>query len=256
MKKLITLVILITIAHTFTYGQAVGYQGKKFMVELGYSPVTTLSARYFDYSFDDAYYTDEKDGEVILFKHVPKISIEYVIFNSGSLILRYNPWRLTTNVEYLVAATEEVHLVGAQSKGNMISIGYKSYITATPAPLGSYYGIFITNYGFDMSYVDSEFDNVAAPKEITEFDLDKQSAIGLFGLLGFKNILWDKYTLDVSLEGGLFLSNTVENQTFTGGEFSDAYTMLDFESPHQSNIINTNCFFLVVPTISFGLLAF
>lgn len=89
--KICCSLIIVLLLQSTLAAQAVGYQGKKFMLEIGYSPLTTLSAKYFKYSFDDEYYTDSLEQEVLLFKHVPKIGIEYVIFNSGSVVLRYNP---------------------------------------------------------------------------------------------------------------------------------------------------------------------
>ncbi len=255
-KKICCSFIIVFILQSNLSAQAVGYQGKKFMLEIGYSPLTTLSAKYFKYSFDDEYYTDSLEQEVLLFKHVPKIGIEYVIFNSGSVVLRYNPWKLTTTQSYYDNVNDEVHLMGAESKGSMITFGYKSYITATPAPLGSYYGIYVTDYIFNIAYTDSEFDKTPVPDEFKNFELAKESAIGLFGVLGFKNILWDQFTLDVSLEGGLFFQNTVDPITYTGDEFGPQYSPLSYESPHRANIINTNVFFLVSPTISVGWLAF
>ena len=52
MKKIFTFVLIVcTIQNMFA--QAVGYQGKKFTIEVGYSPVTTLTARYFDFNLSD-----------------------------------------------------------------------------------------------------------------------------------------------------------------------------------------------------------
>ena len=96
MKKIFTFVLIVcTIQNMFA--QAVGYQGKKFTIEVGYSPVTTLTARYFDFNLSDAHYLNESP---ILVKHIPKIGVEYVVLNRGSLMLRYNRWNFTTNLEY------------------------------------------------------------------------------------------------------------------------------------------------------------
>ncbi len=252
MKKIFTFVLIVcTIQNMFA--QAVGYQGKKFTIEVGYSPVTTLTARYFDFNLSDAHYLNESP---ILVKHIPKIGVEYVVLNRGSLMLRYNRWNFTTNLEYFDNANFETHLAGANSKGNMITLGYKSFLTATPAPLGSYFGIYTTHYSYSSEYTDSEFDQLSIPNEISSYELDNAQAVGFFGSLGFKNILWDQFTLDVSLEAGIFLPLGESTTNFFGDEFGGNYTFVIGETPQREHIKNTNVFFTVVPTVSFGWLAF
>lgn len=251
MKKVLFTLFILFISYNYLNAQAVGYQGKKFTVELGYSPVTTLSAKFFDFGLEDAHYTDASS---IIIKHVPKVIVEYVVFNRGSIMLRYNPWSFTTNFEYFDEFEFESHIAGAKSKGSMISLGYKSFMTSTPAPLGSYFGINITHYRYSTAYIDSKFDPVSIPKILSSYEPENASTFGIFGSLGFKNIFWDQFTLDVSLEAGLFLGG--DDIHFNGDEFGDQYTIASGFAPESNHVRNTNVFYTVVPTVSFGWLAF
>ena len=55
----------------------------------------------------------------ILVKHIPKIGVEYVVLNRGSLMLRYNRWNFTTNLEYFDNANFETHLAGVAVRNDL-----------------------------------------------------------------------------------------------------------------------------------------
>ncbi len=257
MKKLLLIIFIVFNTIISADAQAIGYQGKKFMIEVGYSPASNLSARYFSYRLNDDYYTNiDSAKDPLIFKHIPKIGIEYVIFNSGSIVIRYNPWKYTSNMEYFDNDALSYGYVGNQIKGGMLTLGYKSYITATPAPLGSYFGVFATLFNFKTTFVDSEFDENLTPQEFADFGVESGSSVGVFAVLGSKNILWDQVTLDFCLEGGVFLKNGVDQSPLISGEFGERYSLTSGSSPQYNSLSNTGTFFFVVPTISVGWLVF
>jgi len=256
MRKLLLVIIVVVSLTLSVNAQAIGYQGKKFMIEVGYSPASNLSSRYFNSRLSDDYFNNDSLSDPLIFKHIPKIGIEYVIFNSGSLVIRYNPWKYTSNMEYVNNLGSEIGYVGNQIKGGMLTLGYKSYITATPAPLGTYFGFFATLFNFKTTFVDSEYDENPTPTEFIEFGTESGSSVGVFAVLGTKNILWDQVTLDFCLEGGVFLKGSVNESALNAGEFGNGYSLTSSSSPQYTSLSNTGTFFFVVPTISVGWLIF
>ncbi|MFI5172778.1 MAG: hypothetical protein ACHQFW_10325 [Chitinophagales bacterium] len=262
MKKLFCFIFILVIFSNAVFTQAVGYQGKKFMVEIGYSPASNLAARYTNYMLEDDYYGPEdpflsKEKDPILFKHIPKLNIEYVIFNSGSIVLRYNPFAITSNVFYFDSFTNERDLVGVRSHGHMFSIGYKSYTSATAAPLGGYFGVYGTIYSFNTEFTDSKYGVNLMPGEFGNFVFEKTSLPGLSVSYGVKNIFWDKMTLDISLEAGYFFKDVGEYILAEELDLGDQYYLQnEFVNPIYNSVYNTRAFFFAVPTVSIGYLAF
>ncbi len=257
MKNRILYLLIPFLFVTQLQAQSVGYQGKKFMVELGYSPLSNLATKYFDIPLTDDYYiNDGVENDPLLFKHIIKLNVEYIIFNSGSIVLRYNPFNYTSNINYLAVEDDVIDLVGAESKGNMFSFGYKTYTTATPAPLGSYFGFYITNYSFNTQLVKSEFSRNNIPDDLANYKWDKSSTLGFSVSYGAKTIFWDKVTMDISLEAGYFLDNEHTNSSFNNELLGGEYEILSSSYPQGNTIKNTRTFFFAVPTVSFGYLAF
>ncbi len=234
--------------------QSVGYQGKKFMVELGYSPLSNLSAKYFSYNLADDYYTEE--NQPIMFKHIIKLNVEYALFNSGSFVLRYNPFNYTSNINYYSVNDDLTDLIGVESKGHMFSLGYKTYTTATPAPLGTYFGFYVTRYGFSTELVQSEFSRNNVPDELANYQWEESSTMGISVSYGVKTIFWDKVTMDISLEAGYFLDNSHTSSSFDNELLGGDYEISSSLYPQGNTIKNARAFFFAVPTVSFGFLAF
>lgn len=256
MKKIFITLLILAIGGPSVHAQAIGYQGKKFMIEAGYSPASNLTARYFKFRLDDDYYESNDSNDPLIFKHIPKIGIEYVIFNSGSLVLRFNPWKYTTNFAYNDNVEDKIDYIGLQEKGSMVTLGYKSYITVTPAPLGSYFGVFATLYNYNTSYVESKYGSAPPPDEFTSTAKEAGSSLGLSLVLGAKNIYWDKMTLDFCLEGGIFLKGSIEQSGLPADTFGERYNLTTDINPQYSSLSNTGAFFFVVPTLSVGWLLF
>ncbi len=254
MKNRFLIIASFLLLQSAMFAQAIGYQGKKFMAELGYSPVSNLSAKYFSYGLADDYYDDANDP--ILFKHLIKVNLEYTVFNSGSLVFRYNPFNYTSNINYYSTATDITDLVGIESKGNMFAFGYKSYTTPTAAPLGKYFGFYVTRYSYSTALVQSEFSRNSVPEPLANFKWDKVSSIGLSVSYGVKTIFYDKLTMDISLEAGYFFDNAVSSVNFDNALLGAEYQFVSDAYPQQTTLINTRAFFFAVPTIAFGYLAF
>ncbi|HMU68366.1 MAG TPA: hypothetical protein PK511_04995 [Chitinophagales bacterium] len=253
MKKLCIAILLTAGCYQLGLSQAVGYQGKKFIVEAGFSPATNLLLRYLDYSMvNDA--IPEGERAPTEFKIIPRVSFEAVIFNSGSFFVRANPYNYSSTLSYLDKNYDEVHLMQLDTKGFMFSIGYKSYNTPTPAPLGSYWGFNVTRYNFNSSYENSPDDSQGLPNEISDYLIAESGCWGLFVSYGAKNIFWDKMTLDISLEGGYFFNNPEVGLTMDDNAFGNDFEPIHLEYPQSINLTNTRAFFFIMPTIQLGYL--
>lgn len=254
MKNRIIYLLIPFLFITQMNAQSVGYQGKKFMAELGYSPLTNIASKYFSYALADDHYADGNDP--LLFKHVVKVSVEYTLFNSGSFVVRYNPFNYTSNINYYSVNDDLTDLVGVESKGHMISLGYKMYTTATPAPLGTYFGLYFTRYSFSTELVQSEFSRNKVPEELANYQWDQSTTMGISLSYGVKTIFWDKVTMDISLEAGYFLDNTHTNSSFDNELLGGDYQISSSTYPQGNTIKNARAFFFAVPTVAFGYLAF
>ena len=254
MRIKITIIILLLGTAPVVFSQSIGYQGKKFIAEIGYLPANTLAAKYFKYSLADDHYSDTEYP--ILVKHLPRVSIEYALFNSGSLEFKYNPFRVDCNMTYIDNQTNITDLICGETKGNMFSFGYKSYLTPTAAPLGTYFGVSATVFSFTSSFVESDFASGPAPQGFFDHTFEKDKWIGLFVSYGVQTIFWDKVTLDIALEGGYFFGDPTDYATTEPIAADDRYSLVDYYTPSYNNLINTRAYFFVVPSLNVGYLLF
>lgn len=259
--KTLLLIIFLSVFRIISFSQAVGYQGKKLIAEIGYIPANNVSAILLDYNLADDYYSNDPENpggkDPVIFKHLPKFEIEYAAFRYGSLFFRYNPFTINSNVEYYDQATGlSVDYVGAESKGGMISLGYRKYTNGNLAPLGSYWGIYGTQYSFESSFTDSKFADNKAPEVFLEYPSSKNHLFGLFGQIGVKNIYWDKVILDVQIDAGYFFGQGEDYNTYTNlDEFSPYVLSLSSDIMYYT-VYNTKAFFFLAPSINIGYLIF
>lgn len=266
MKNLIIFNILFLISFQL-FSQAVGYQGKKFMIEFGYSPSNNLTSKSLGFLLADDYYNsydahgyyteyplDEKDP--LVFNHNFKLSMEYVIFKRGSLFVSANPVNITSNFYYrdnlAYDSFEPIALVAGKSKGYMLNAGFKAFLSATPAPLGPYAGVILSYYSFTTELTESEFSNEPIPEEIIGYTTDKYGTTGGFVILGSKSIFWDKMTFDFMLQAGIYASTFADVYEYN---FPDSQYSFEFD-PNDYTLRNTTIFFTVSPTLSIGYLLF
>lgn len=259
--KTLRILFLLLLVPVISFSQAVGYQGKKFIVELGYIPASNLSAILLDYNFADSYYSNDIENpgarDPLVFKHLPKVEIEYVVARYSSIFFRYNPFKNISNIEYYdqnTGLTEDY--IGAQSKGSMISLGYRKYTNGNIAPLGGYWGLYGTSYSFENSFTDSKFADHPAPESFLEYPAEKNRLLGLFGQIGVKNIFWDKVVLDVQIDAGYFFG---KEEVYFEEEYGDAFSPYGLSTDADLmyyTIINTRAFFFLTPSINIGYLVF
>lgn len=253
MKKLYITICVLICTCQMLQAQAVGYQGKKFMIEAGFSPASNLLLRYLDYNMIN---DGIPEGEIapMEFKIIPRIGFETVVFNSGSFFVRVNPFNYSSTLSYFDNIYDETHLLQLDTKGFMFSLGYKSYNTPTPAPLGTYWGFNLTRYNFNSSFEKSPDDQQAIPDLIANKLISESGSWGIFVSYGSKFIYWDKMTLDISLEGGYFFDTPEGKDPYPEDSFGEDFTYNPEYYPQTVNLINTRAFFFVMPTLQVGYL--
>lgn len=262
MKKTWLLISIVLLSLSI-YGQAVGYQGKRFIIQAGYIPANNMAAILFQTNLEDDHYTSYEQMSTgvfenpLIFVHLPKVEAEYVVSRYGSVFLRYNPFKFTTNIEYLDDNSfEPIDLVGIETKGNMFSFGYRNYLSGNIAPLGSHFAYYLTYFKYNSAYGESKFAEDPAPEVFLEYPSFENSMVGLFGCYGVKNIFWDKLVLDFQIDGGWFFKkrDKFEYAEYEG-EFSPYYIESSRE-PDYYGAFNTKPFFYITPSINIGYLAF
>lgn len=259
--KTLRFLLFLAIFPAVSWSQAVGYQGKKLIVELGYIPANNLTAILLDYNLADDYYSNDIENpgarDPLIFKHLPKVEVEYVVARYGAIFLRYNPFKIISNVDYYEQSTGlTADYIGAQSKGGMLSLGYRKYTNGNLAPLGSYWGLYATSYSFENSFTESKFAESPAPESFLNYPAEKKRMLGLFGQIGVKNIFWDKVVLDVQIDGGYFFGHQYDYISVDYEDAFDPYALSSDSEIMYYTIINTRAFFYLTPSINIGYLVF
>jgi hypothetical protein len=259
--KTILFFVFISVFRMISFSQAVGYQGKKLIAEIGYIPANNVSAILLDYNLADDYYSNDFENpgarDPVIFKHLLKFEIEYAAFRYGSLFFRYNPFTINSNVEYYDQATGlRVDYVSAESKGGMISLGYRKYTNGNLAPLGSYWGLYGTQYSFESRFTDSKFAEEKTPEVFLEYPSSKNHLFGLFGQIGVKNIFWDKVILDIQIDAGYFFGQGEDYYSEGGIDEFAPYDLSSSSDIMYYTVYNTKAFFFLTPSINVGYLIF
>ncbi len=260
MKKAITCILFIFISIA-AYNQAVGYQGNKFILLAGYAPVNNGVAILLDYHLIDDHYSNDFENpgakDPILIRHVPKIEMEYVVARYASLFFRYNPFKHISNAAYYDDfSNEQVDLVGVDSKGNMFSFGYRSYLSGNIAPLGSYFGLYGTIFNYNSEFVESKFADHPLPESFLEYPSSSDKMFGLFMQYGVKNIFWDQLILDIQFDAGYFFKDTDEIKYLEEDNPFYPYFLGNPFRPDYYTVFNTRAFFFVTPSVNVGWLIF
>jgi len=260
MKNKLPLLLFLSIA-SIAQSQVVGYQGKRFIAEIGYAPANNVTAILFNYNLADDYYSNDPDNpggkDPIIFRHIPKVELEYVITRYGSVFFRYNPFSITSNLEYFNDITgQSAGIVGAESKGSMVSLGYRQYRNGNIAPLGSYLGVYLTSYSFKNAFVESKYSEDPVPESFLNYTVEDDKMFGLFAEFGVKLIYWDKLVVDLQADGGYFFKNLDDYSSAGYGDSFDPYILSTDQHIVYYTATNTRAFYFLVPSVNVGFLVF
>lgn len=237
--------------------QAIGYQGKTFVVSGGLSIGSNISAvTGLSLNYTDDMVPETQDFPIKL-KPFPQLQIEYVVVDNASIILRWQPLSLDVNAALYDENELRKSTAVFSSKGNIFSIGAKGYFTDTPAPLSNYFSLmaFVYTSNLSVSTHPTFADDYPMPDVVLNESFQSNPCLGITLGFGMQDIFYDRLCVDYGIELSYILANPESSFSYTSVD-GNGYHFDEGRYPSTFTTYNARTFMMATPMIHVGYLLF